>query len=312
MEKIVYDNIIIGGGPAGLTAAIYIARAGKKVLIIEKKNIGSLAAAHKIENYPGITESITGSELLEKMKNQALKFGAEIIDAVFLELDLMSDNKIVKTDIGKFEAKTVIAATGIWKGNSSKYPGEEEFLGRGVSYCATCDGAFYRGMNVSVIGSGEEAVEEALYLTQFVSKLYLISNKEILECEKEILNTLEKSGKVEILYNKDLVKISGNEFVEKITVRDLKKEIEEEYESAAAFIYMGTKSNFEIYAPFANVNDKGYVVTNEKMESLVDGVYIAGDIREKSIRQITTAVSDGTVAAAEVLKYLLQNKKESL
>lgn len=305
-----YNSIVVGGGPAGLTAALYIARAGKSVLVIENEGVGSLAAAHKIENYPGFPEGISGKELIAKMKEHAAKYGAEFLNTIFFEIDTVSsENKIVKCEAGKFETDTVVMATGIWKGgSSSKFKGEEEFLGRGVSYCATCDGAFYRGMKVSVFGNGEEACEEALYLTQFASEVTLFSAEEELKCEESTRITVTSNEKIKLYYNRELLEIKGSEFVESVLVKDNSTGESREFETAAAFIYMGTKSNYEIYAPIAELNDKGHVKTNEKLESYVEGVYVAGDIREKSIRQITTAVADGTVAASEVLKYLLQKK----
>lgn len=200
-------------------------------------------------------------------------------------------------------------ATGIWKGgSSSKFKGEEEFLGKGVSYCATCDGAFYRGMKVAVFGNGEEACEEAIYLTQFASEVMLFSSEEELKCEESTKKVINENEKIKLYYNMELLEIKGSEFVEAVVVKDRSSGENKQFETAAVFIYMGTKSNYEIYAPIAELNDKGHVKTNEKLESYIEGVYIAGDIREKSIRQITTAVADGTVAASEVLKYLLQKK----
>lgn len=306
MENKIYDTVIVGGGPAGLTAALYLARANKKVIIIEKKGFGSLAAAHKIENYPGFEEGITGDELLNKMKKQALKFGAEIEEDVFLDLDTMSNPTAVKCINKKYLAKSVIIATGIWKGDTHKFKGESEFLGKGVSYCATCDGAFYKNLTVAVIGNGEEACEEAVYLTNHASKVLIFVKENTLNCNENTKQTVKDNPKIEVVYERELLEIAGSEFVEKIIVKKTDNGIKEEYSSDAAFMYLGTKSNIEMFANFANINEKGMIITNDKLESYVEGVYIAGDIREKSVRQVTTAVSDGTIAASEVIKFLMK------
>lgn len=306
MEIKIYDTVIVGGGPAGLTAALYLARANKKVIVIEKKGFGSLAAAHKIENYPGFEDGITGEELLDKMKKQAVKFGAEISEDIFLDLDSMSNPIAVKCMNKKYIGKSVIISTGIWKGDTHKFKGESEFLGKGVSYCATCDGAFYKNMTVAVLGNGEEACEEAIYLTNHAAKVLIFVKENILTCEENTKQSIKDNPKIEVVYERELVEIAGSEFVEKIIVKKTDNGIREEYSSDAAFMYLGTKSNIEMFANFANINEKGMIITNDKLESYVEGVYIAGDIREKSVRQITTAVSDGTIAASEVIKFLMK------
>ena len=306
MEIKIYDTVIVGGGPAGLTAALYLARANKKVIVIEKKGFGSLAAAHKIENYPGFEDGITGEELLGKMKKQAVKFGAEISEDIFLDLDSMSNPIAVKCMNKKYIGKSVIISTGIWKGDTHKFKGESEFLGKGVSYCATCDGAFYKNMTVAVLGNGEEACEEAIYLTNHAAKVLIFVKENILTCEENTKQSIKDNPKIEVVYERELVEIAGSEFVEKIIVKKTDNGIREEYSSDAAFMYLGTKSNIEMFANFANINEKGMIITNDKLESYVEGVYIAGDIREKSVRQITTAVSDGTIAASEVIKFLMK------
>ena len=306
MEIKIYDTVIVGGGPAGLTAALYLARANKKVMVIEKKGFGSLAAAHKIENYPGFEDGITGEELLDKMKKQAVKFGAEISEDIFLDLDSMSNPIAVKCMNKKYIGKSVIISTGIWKGDTHKFKGESEFLGKGVSYCATCDGAFYKNMTVAVLGNGEEACEEAIYLTNHAAKVLIFVKENILTCEENTKQSIKDNPKIEVVYERELVEIAGSEFVEKIIVKKTDNGIREEYSSDAAFMYLGTKSNIEMFANFANINEKGMIITNDKLESYVEGVYIAGDIREKSVRQITTAVSDGTIAASEVIKFLMK------
>lgn len=304
-----YDLVIIGGGPAGSTAALYASRSKLKTLVIEKENLGSLISAHKIDNYTGFVDGISGKDLYQKMKDHAKRFGAKYTYANFLELDMFQKPRIVKTDVKNYLAKTVIFATGWTKNNAKKLKGEEEFLGKGVSYCATCDGAFFKKMTVAVVGQGEEAVEEALFLTQHAKEvLFFATNKEE-ECSKEAKEIFAKNEKIKVQYEKELLEIKGNDYVENILIKDLKTGLEEEYKSDAAFLYLGTKSNSEVFSMFANVDEKGYIISNEKMETNVEGIYVAGDLRQKIVRQISTAVADGTIAGLEAIKYVMKNKK---
>lgn len=225
MNEKKYDVIIIGGGPACLTAGIYIGRSKLKTLIIEKEGEGSLLMAHKIDNYPGFPEGLSGKELYILMKKQAEKFGAEFLDATLLGFDVYSDteNKIVKTDKGNFRAKVVIIATGSGKNGSKKLKGEEEFLGKGVSYCATCDGAFTKNLNVSLLGQGEEVAEEALFLTKFSKTIKIFVNDKEFKCHKDTLDALTASGKVEIITDAKLLEIKGGEYVEELVIEKKEK-----------------------------------------------------------------------------------------
>ncbi|MBZ4683075.1 MAG: thioredoxin reductase [Fusobacteriaceae bacterium] len=308
MTKNIYDIVIVGGGPAGLTAAIYGARANMNVLVLHKKNVGSLVSAHKIDNYPGFPEGLSGEELNDLMKKQALKYGAEIIDATLLDIDIYSTPKIVKTDKDNFAAKTIIIATGWPKNNSKKIDGEEEFLGRGVSYCATCDGAFTKNLDVTLFGQGEEIAEEALFLTKYSKSIKIFVNSDELKCHKETYDALVNNEKVEIITNSELLKITGNDFVEKaiVKINGIEKEVKADY----AFLYLGTKSSLELFTTFANVDQNGYIITKDDMKTNIEGIYAAGDVREKSLRQVTTAVADGTIAATEAIKYILKQKKK--
>ncbi|TDT71832.1 thioredoxin reductase (NADPH) [Hypnocyclicus thermotrophus] len=308
MKNKIYDIIIVGGGPAGLTAAIYGARANMNVLILHKENVGSLISAHKIDNYPGFPEGLKGKELNNLMKEQALKYGAEIINATLLDIDVYSTPKIIKTDKDNFLAKTIIIATGWSKNNSKKIKGEEEFLGKGVSYCATCDGAFTKNLDVTLFGQGEEIAEEALFLTKYSKTIKIFVNEKELKCHKKTYDALINNEKVEIITNSELIKITGNDFVEKVIVKinNEEKEIKADY----AFLYLGTKSSLELFSTFANVDQNGYIITKDDMKTNIEGIYAAGDVREKSLRQVTTAVSDGTIAATEAIKYILKQKKK--
>lgn len=307
MENIIYDLAIIGAGPAGLTAAIYASRANLKVIVLEKENVGSLLMAHKVDNYPGFENGATGVEIYEKMKKQAKRFGTEIVNGIFLDIDISQKPRLIKTNKKSIAAKTVIIATGVTKLGNKKYPGEEEFLGRGISYCATCDGAFFRNMKVSLFGNGEEVAEEALFLTRFASEIYIFSEEEF-GCSKELFDRLNTENKIIIKENRHIKEITGTEFVEKVIVENKKENIIEEYEVSAAFMYLGTKNNFEMYSIFADVDEKGYIITDESMKTLEEGIFAAGDVREKNVRQVTTAVADGTIAALEAIKYINSNK----
>lgn len=308
MEK-VYDVIIIGGGPAGLTAGIYTGRTKLSTLIIEKSGSGSLLMAHKIDNYPGFPEGVSGKELYDLMKAQAIRFGAEFVDATVLDFDMYNeDGKIVKTDKGNFKGNSVIIATGTGNSNSKKIKGEKEFLGNGVSYCATCDGAFTKFMDVALLGQGEEVAEEALFLTKFAKSIKIFVNGEKLECSEKTLTALMDSGKVEIITDAELVEIKGSEYVESLDVK-IKGELKN-YPTAFAFLYLGTKNKAEMYGAFADLDEQGYIKTGADLKMNVEGVYAAGDVRSGVVRQVTVAAAEGTIAAMEVIKETLKRKKK--
>lgn len=305
----VYDLIVIGGGPAGATAALYAGRSNLNVLVIEKPEVGALISAHKIDNYPGFPNGITGKELYETIQKQAQKFGAEFVEDTFLELDIYSHPRVVKASKGNYEGIGIIIATGWPKNNSKKIIGEKEFTGNGVSYCATCDGFFTKGRITSVFGNGHEAVEEALFLTKHAKEINVFCDKDDLEVEAELKEQLLSNENVKLFTNAKLVEVLGNQYVEKVKV-DIAGEIKE-MESDFAFLYLGTKSNNELYQGFAKLNDEGYIITDENMACEVEGVWAAGDIRERTVRQVTTAVSDGTLAGIEAIKYVMKKKRES-
>lgn len=310
MENRVYDLIILGAGPAGLTAGLYAGRGNLDVLIIEKPDVGSLLMAHKIENYPGVLTKPSGKELYEIMKNHTLEHNIQFEKATFLGFDMFhkNDYKVIKTDKENFNGKTVIIATGWTKNGAKKLPGEEKFIGGGVSYCATCDGAFTQGMTVSLVGKGEELAEEALYLTKFAKKINIFVTSESLQCDEDIFETLSSNDKVNITYSSELLEIKGNDFVENIIVKH-DNEIKE-IPSDFIFLYLGTKSSSELYSEVAKVDEKGYIITDEYMQTSIEGIYAAGDIRSKVVRQVTTAAADGTIAGMEAIKYVLKNKKK--
>ena len=307
MEKI-YDLVIIGGGPAGLTAGIYAGRSNLSVLVIEKENVGSLYMAHLVDNYPGFPEGITGKELQEKLKKHAERFNVEFYNATFLGIDIYSAPKIVKTDKNNIKAKCIIVAGGTGKFGGKKITGEKEFLGRGVSYCATCDGAFTRNMTVSLFGQGEEVAEEALFLTKYSKEILIFVKDDELICQPELLETLKSNEKVKIITNAELQELKGSEYLDFAVVK-VGDEVKE-YPVQYAFMYLGTKNLTELYGEIATLDEEGYIITDDSMKTNVEGIFAAGDVRSKKIRQITTAVSDGTIAGMEAIKYILINKNK--
>lgn len=306
--KKVYDLVVVGGGPAGLTSAIYAGRSNLSVLVIEKEGIGSLAMAHSIENYPGFPDEVSGKEILSQMKKQAEKFGVEFLDGTFLGIDIYSDPKIVKTDKENFEARTIVLALGVGKNAGKKLPGEKEFLGAGVSYCATCDGAFTRNMTVSLFGQGEEVAEEALFLTRFSKEINIFIKDSEFKCSEESLKLLQENEKVKIYLNAEVKELKGNEYLENavVTIDGEEKEFPTQY----AFLYLGTKNLTELIGEFVTLDKTGFAETDDTMKTKVDGIFVAGDMVAKKVRQVTTAVNDGTIAGMEVIKYILKNKKK--
>ena len=303
MEK-TYDVIIIGGGPAGLTAGLYTGRSRLSTLIIEREGKGSLYMAHQVDNYPGFPEGITGVELNRRMREQTKRFGVEFVEGTLLGFDPYEAIKVVKTDAGNFKGKNIIVATGTGKSFVKKIKGEQEFLGKGVSYCATCDGAFTKFMTVSLIGQGEELAEETLFLTKFSKHIRVMVTEDEFKCSKESYEALTSSEKVEIITGVKLLEIKGKDYVEELVVEE--KGEEKVYKSDFAFLYLGTKNNTEMYGEFAKLDKEGYIVTGADMKMNVEGMYAAGDIRSGVIKQVTVATAEGTIAALEVIKRVLK------
>lgn len=298
-----YDLIIIGGGPAGLTAGLYASRAKLKTLLIEKKAAGGqIATTEHIENYPGFAQG-SGQELVKIMEEQAAKFGTEFLAAGATAVDFSAQEKIITTGKGEFRAPAVIIATGC-SARRLEVPGEKELIGRGVSFCATCDGAFYEDLPVMVVGGGDAAVEEALYLTRFVEKVYLVHRRDALRATKIVQDRVFNNPKIEVVWNSVVEELQGDELLERVVVRNVKDGRKTEIAVNGIFIYIGFLPNTGFLAGQIRLNESGYVVTDDRMETSVPGVFAAGDCREKLLRQVVTATGDGATAAFAVEKYL--------
>jgi len=298
----VYDLVIIGGGPAGLTAGIYARRALLNTLLLEKIGIGGqIIITDLIENYPGFQE-ISGGELARKFEEHARKFGLETRGMV--EVSGIEDRgsiKAVKTAEGDIEAKAVIIASGTTP-RKLGVKGEPEFTGRGVSYCATCDGFFFRDKVVVVVGGGDSAITEAIYLTKLVQKVYVVHRRDKLRAEKINQEHAFANPKISFVWDSVVEEISGKNTVEKVIVRNVKTNALSEIKTDGVFIYVGLIPN----TAFANVekDERGFIIVNQKMETSVRGIFAAGDCRVTPLRQIATAVGDGAIASVSAEKYL--------
>jgi thioredoxin reductase (NADPH) len=300
-----YDVIIIGGGPAGLTAALYCGRARLKTLLLEKATTGGQAATTDlIENYPGFPEGIGGYELTEKIKEQALKFGAEIQEITEVNnLEIEDKTKLVKTAEDTFVAKAVIIATGV-EPRTLDIPGVVEFHGKGVSYCATCDGAFYRDKVVAVIGGGNSAVEEALFLTKFASKVYIVHRRDELRADKILQERAFANDKIEIIWDSHLKKILGEAKVEEIVVENKNTKERTTYQVDGVFFYIGSAPNTEFCEGVVELDEQEFVLTDESLQTNVAGIFACGDCRANLLKQVAVAVGEGALAAVEAGKYI--------
>ena len=296
-----YDIIVIGGGPAGLTAAIYARRANKSVLVIEKGSFGGqITFSPKVENIPGFSE-VTGNEFAEKLVEQALGLDAEVECAEVLEIK-QGDVKTVVTDSGEFEAKTVIVATGA-KHRMLGLPREEEFVGEGISFCAVCDGAFYAGRDVAVIGGGNSALQEAILLADLANKVYVVQNLDFLTGEQKLQEKLSAKENVEIILGHTVKGIIGDTTLTGITIAD-SNDNEKQLDIDGMFVAIGLIPQNEAFEGVINLDERGYVTSDENCLTNADGIFVAGDCRSKKIRQVATAAADGAVAALAACDYL--------
>ena len=302
------DLLIIGGGPAGLTAAIYAARAKINMVLLETKLPGGqLLDSYAIENYPGF-DSISGNDLAERMAAQAKKLGAVMERfSKIVSIHLEDGGKTVETKKVIYKPRTVIICTGA---SPKKLPLENEpkFSGKGIHYCAVCDGIMYEGGVVGVVGGGNAALEDALYLTKFASKVIMIRRYDYFKGEKMMLDQVLSHPKIEVMYNSDLIDVEGDEFVSRALIKDTKTGDRKTIELNAVFGYIGTEPKTDLFKDYLHLTPDGYIMTDDLMQTNIQGVYAAGDVRKQPYRQITTAVSDGTIAALTAEKYLQYNK----
>ena len=299
-----YDVLIIGGGPAGLTAGIYAARADLKTALLEVAMPGGLAASTDfIENYPGFPEGIGGPELAANMLSQSQRFGLEVKYCSVESLKKKDDLFTVATDDGEIKSKSVIIATGA-KPRMPGYRGEHEYHGRGVSYCATCDGAFFRDKVVAVVGGGDSAVEEAIFLTKFARKVYIIHRRGELRATKYVRQKARENGKIEFVWHSVVEEIKGEATVTGVDVKDVRTGDIASLTTDGVFIYIGHDPSAELVKELVQLDENGYIVTGDDMRTSTPGLFAAGDVRKKLLRQVVTAVADGAIAAVAAEKYL--------
>ena len=302
--KKIYDVIILGAGPAGLSAAIYAARGNAKTAVIDISMFGGQPSNYlELENYPALGK-IGGYDMMEKFEEHADMFNIDKYPMQEIEnIDLVSSTKTIETKEAIFETKTLIIATGA-QAKKLGIAGEKEFLGRGVSYCAVCDGAFYRDKTVAVVGGGNAAVEEGCYLTKFAKKVYIIHRRDKLRADKIVQERAFKNEKVEFIYDTIPVEIKGKDCVETFVLKNVKTNETFELKTDGVFPYIGFAPNIEHINAQLEQNEAGFIVTNDKMETSVKGVYAIGDVRTTPLRQVITAAADGAIAGCYAVKYL--------
>ena len=309
MSKRVFDCIILGAGPAGLSCALYAIRSGLKTAIIDVSAIGGTPANYcEIENYLGFGK-IQGYELCERFENHIDEFEVEKFPYEEIQsIDLVSEDKKIITLNGEFSAKTVIIAVGA-KNKKLNVKGENDFIGRGVSYCAVCDGAFYKDKIVAVVGGGNSALEEAIYLTQHAKKVYLIHRRDSFRADKIIQDKLYSNKKIELVLNSTVDEILGDNKVNSVVVKSVNSDKKSKIKIDGIFPYIGLEPNIEQFGAQLKLDESGFIITDEFMKTNIDGVYAIGDVRKTPLRQVITAVSDGAVAGVEASKYLMNLKE---
>ena len=309
MEKLEFDTLILGGGPAGLSAGIYTSRGNLSTAIIDTNMFGGQPSNYmELENYPSYS-LVGGYELMEKFEQHADKFGVKKFPMQEIEqINLTSSPKFIKTKEYEFHGKTVIIATGA-KPMKLGVKGEEEYLSRGVSYCAVCDGAFYKNKTVAVVGGGNSAVEEAMYLTRFANKVYLIHRRNELRADKIVQERAFGNNKIEFVWDSIVKEIKGKESVKSIIIENVKTKELNELSIDGIFPYIGISPNIDGINGQIRQDSKGFIITDERMQTSVEGVFAVGDVRTTPLRQVITAAADGATAGVYAVKYL-ESKKE--
>lgn len=304
-----YDIVIVGAGTAGMSAAIYGVRSGKKVLLLEEKNYGGqIVNTPEVENYPGIIKT-SGFEFATNLFNQAKSLGAEIKYEKALKIEDNGTLKTIVTNKNTYEAKTVIIATGA-KNRQLRLENEKKLIGSGVSYCATCDGMFFRGRDVAVVGGGNTALEDAMFLSNYCNKVYIIHRRDKLRGEEKIAKAISEKDNIEMVWNSNVIKILGDNQVEGITVKNSVDGSEKNIKVSGLFIAVGQEPDNYDFQSVIKLDEKGYVIAGEDCRTETNGIFTAGDCRTKSVRQLTTAASDGAVAAIGACEYIDSQLKE--
>ena len=299
-----YEVIIIGGGPAGLTAGLYTSRARLHTLLIENGLFGGqMTTTETIDNYPGFPEGVTGDELSRLMEEQAKRFGMETVNEEVLEVKLEGDQKLVRTTESTYHCEALIICTGA-EYRKLGVPGEKEFAGKGVSYCATCDGAFFKDNRIIVVGGGDSALTEALFLTKFVKELTIIHRRDALRATKIYQEKALANPKIKFLWNSVVQEIKGDNVVRAVVVKNVKTGEITEFETEGAFLFVGLLPRTSFLKGMVEMDEAGYIITNDNCETSVKGIFAAGDCRKKLLRQIATSVGDGATAAFAAEKYL--------
>lgn len=305
------DLIIIGGGPAGLAAGLYAARGMMDVILLRSGTpVCQATTTDLIENYPGFAKGVSGPELVQHMEEQAKRFGLTILDRHVLSVEPKEGVFKVVTDSDAFEARTLLIATGAVP-RMVGVPGEEEFRGRGVSYCATCDGAFFTETTIAVIGGGDAAVKEAIYLTRFASKVHLIHRRDTFRAEPVLVRHAAENPGIEFVLDSVVTRIQGDELVDSVVVRNIKSGEEMRLAVEGVFIFTGIRPNSEFVSNVVRTDERGFIITDREMATSCPGVYAAGDVCCKNLRQIVTAVADGAIAVDSIERYLAGMEIES-
>ena len=310
-EEKIYDVVIIGAGPAGMTAAVYTSRAKLSTLMLERGMPGGqMASTEEVENYPGY-DHILGPDLSTKMFEHAKKFGAEYAYGDVTEIIDGEQYKVIKSGAKEYKTRTIIISTGA-EYKKMGVPGEQELTGRGVSYCAVCDGAFFKDKELIVVGGGDSAVEEGMYLTRFASKVTVVHRRDKLRAQKILQDRAFANEKMNFIWNKTVKQVNGNDDqkVESLTVVDTQDCTETDLKTDGIFVYVGMLPLTKPFAALNILNENGYIETNERMETAVPGIYAAGDVREKMLRQILTATGDGSIAAQAAQGYIEELKEK--
>jgi thioredoxin reductase (NADPH) len=299
-----YDVLIVGAGPAGLTAGLYASRARVRACCLERLSPGGQAAlAARVENYPGVGEPVSGLELCRRMEKQARAFGLEIISEEARCVTISGNDITVAGTGGSVRSSALIVASGA-RSTPLGVPGEKELMGRGVSYCATCDGPLFKDQEVAVVGGGDAALDEALFLTRFCKKVHVIHRRDEFRAIKLLVERASGNERIEMVKYSVVEKIIGTEGVEAIEVRDLRTNRVYGIPVAGVFLYVGLSPNTQFLPDTVKIDERGYVITDEDMRTSVEGIFAAGDVRNKSLRQISTAVGDGATAAMSAVRYL--------